>query len=300
MALITSGVATASSTDGTSFATGGFTPVAGDTLFGFVVASDTIAPGTMTDSQSLGWTQIVQATYSSAAGRLYAFVANAKAAATGGTTVTFDCTGDTATGAIVFVVGVGLGGRVGLDALRQVATANDLGAVAPAATFAQNCLTQNPTIGFCGNLTNPAGLTPPTSWTELADTGYATPTIGGENIGRATGFTGTAVTWGAASASSNAVIVLELDASIAPFTSDIATSDDHFAGRLDMNAAKREFLQAVYETSSTTDLHLDLTTMMQRFFAANGVDRPTTSDAANFYTYLEACARGGNTSTGFT
>lgn len=88
---------------------------------------------------------------------------------------------------------------------------------------------------------------------------------------------------------------------MAPFTSDINTSDSHLhAGAFDLQSAKREFMQAVYETSNFTgDAILDYNTMRERFFRQNGIDRPTTSDEANFYTYLEACARGGNTTTGF-
>ena len=80
--------------------------------------------------------------------------------------------------------------------------------------------------------------------------------------------------------------------------------DDAGAGTIalhDLQSARREFLQTVYETSNLTgDPILDYTTLRERFFAANGVDRPTTSDMANFETYLTTCARGGNTSTGFT
>ena len=88
---------------------------------------------------------------------------------------------------------------------------------------------------------------------------------------------------------------------MAPFTSDVNTSDSHLhANAFDGQSAEREFMQAVYETSNLlTDAVLDYTTLYERFLRANGIDRPLTSDHANFDTYLDACARGGNTTTGF-
>lgn len=49
-ATVTHAVTTASTLNVTSYASGAFTPVAGDQLVVFVVASGTVAAGTMTDS----------------------------------------------------------------------------------------------------------------------------------------------------------------------------------------------------------------------------------------------------------
>lgn len=217
-AAVTHAVATASTTDATSYASGAFTPVAGDLLVAFVVANATVAAGSMTDSQALGFTKITSAVYDDGSGTtatIYLFVSNATAAASS-MTVTFDCTGDAATGAVIEVARVSGMSRTGSSASKQSAvTSSGSSGNTPAATFAVAALTGNPTLGVVGNLTNPATLTPPTSWTEQNDTGFATPTTGAEYVSRDSGFTGTAITWGNNSGSNYGVVIVEMDTSAA-------------------------------------------------------------------------------------
>lgn len=194
---------------------GTFTPTAGALLVAFVYASGTVAPGatfTMTDSQSLGWTLITSALGNTSVSTAICFVANNLAAATA-MSVTFDCTGDAATGANVIVAQVTGMTRTGASAVRQSATtANRATGGTPADTFPAAALTGNPTLGAVANSTSPAGLTPPTNWTELADIGYSTPATGLEVVSRDSGFTGTTITWGSTT-SAGADIIVELDTS---------------------------------------------------------------------------------------
>jgi hypothetical protein len=203
----------------TSYASNAFTPAAGDLLVVFVTASGTGDPGTMTDSQGLGFTKIAGTAYAGNANTVYVFVSNSFASASS-MTVTFDCTGDSATGCVLQVARVSGMSRTGASAVLQSAVAKATGGTIPAATFAAAVETGNPTLGLVGNISNPAALTPPTSWTEQDDTGYFTPTTGAEYVSRNSGFTGTTITWGAASASAHGEVIVELDTSAAPTPSN--------------------------------------------------------------------------------
>jgi hypothetical protein len=214
-ATVTHRIGTASTANATSYASGSFTPAAGDLLIAFVVASGTTATGTMTDSQGLGFTKITSALKSSSADTVYSFVSNNTAAASS-MTVTFDCTGDAATGSVIFVASASGFVRAGLNAIKQSATQdNQAAGGTPAPAFSNSVDTNNPTLGCVGNGSNPAAMTPPTNWTENAagDTGYNTPPTGGEYAYRDSGFTGTTIIWGGTSATAFGAIILELDAS---------------------------------------------------------------------------------------
>jgi hypothetical protein len=213
-ATVTHRIATASTANATSYASASFTPAAGDLLVAFVVASGTTATGTMTDSQTVGFTKVTSAVKNASADTVYAFVSNGLVAASS-MTVTFDCTGDGATGAVIFVASISGMIRTGLNAVAQSATQDNQAASAtPAPSFSNTVRIGNPTLGLVGNSSNPAAVTPPTSWTEDAagDTGYNTPPTGGEYAFRDSGFNGTTITWGSTSATAFGAIILELNA----------------------------------------------------------------------------------------
>lgn len=217
---VTHRISTASTTGGTSLVSGAFTPAAGELLIAFVTASGTTGTGSMTDAQNLGWSLITSVLKNSSADTIYAFVSNHTAAASS-MTVTFTDTA-ASTGYVIQVAGVSGMTRTGLGAILQKATqANQAAAGTPALAFASAVQTGNPTLGVVGNSTNVAGMTPPTSWTEQNDTGFATPTTGAEYVSRDSGFTGTTVTWGSTSASAFGDIIVELDTS-APTAGSIA------------------------------------------------------------------------------
>ncbi len=217
MAAVTHRVSTASSSNVTSYASGSFTPAADELLVAFVTASGTIAGAAMSDSQGLTFSLIKKARKASNADTIYLFVAN-RLAANSAMTVTFDCTADAATGAIIQVAGVSGMTRTGADAVRQTAISENVASGTPAPAFSASALTGNPTLGVVGNGANPAGMTTPTSWTEKDDTGYTTPATGAEYVSRDSGFTGTTVTWGSSSGTAFGAIIVELDSSAAPAT----------------------------------------------------------------------------------
>ena len=214
MAGITFVAGTASTINASSYASGSFTPAANDLLVVFVHASGTIAAdAVLTDSQNLGFSLVGKVADGTNVNTSYIFVAQNFAAASA-MTVTFGCVSDSATGSVIEVYRISGMSRVGSMAVRQVATSpNQASGGTPAVTFGQAVLTGNPTLGFVSNATSPATLTPPTSWTEGNDTGYSTPTTGMEVVSRASGFTGTTITWGSTSGSAFAAGAIELDTS---------------------------------------------------------------------------------------
>lgn len=207
-------IATSSTSNTTSYASGAFTPAAGDLLLVFAMAGATTAAASMTDSQSLGFTKVGSAVASTSTDTMYCFVSN-KFAAASSMTVTFDCTGDAADGCVIIVFRLAGMTRSGEGAVRQTAKQdNQAASGTPAPAFAVAALTGNPTYGGIMNSSNPAAMTPPTSWTEnaSADTGYNTPTTGAEAVYRDSGFTGTTITWGGTSATAFCSLIIEMRA----------------------------------------------------------------------------------------
>lgn len=203
-------------TGNTPNTSGAFVPALNDLLIVFVVASATVEdPGTLTSSiGGFTFTQIARSAYRISSNSTYAFVADALVSDTSSQTVTFDTPSDPANGTIIIVASVSGMSKTGLTAIRQSAKEeNGAASGTPAPAFGIAALTGNPTLGAVGNESNPAGLTEPTGWTEGGDTGYNTPTTGGEYVHRDSGFTGTTITWGSSSASAFGAIILELDSS---------------------------------------------------------------------------------------
>lgn len=224
MATVVAGISAASTSNNAALTTGSFTPAAGDLLVAFAVVSGQAGGGTFTDSQGLGWAPVATALKATSADTLVCAVSNARAAASA-MTVTFTPAGaPTSTGVALSVLRVSGMSRAGLLAVRQSASQANQSAGTPAPAFAVACRTADPAVGAVGNGTSPAGLVPPaggTAWTEAHDVGYSTPTTGLETAFLSSGFAGTTVTWGGASASAFASLVVELDAS-APLVDDDA------------------------------------------------------------------------------
>jgi len=213
MPTTTFAINTASTSNATSYASGSFTPAANDLLVVFVVASGTTSQGAMTDSQSLGWYLAGTSVYTASGNTIYMFVAE-KLAAASSMTVTFDCSDHAAaTGAAIEVIRVAGMTLTGAAAVLQTGWKINSGIGTPAMSFINNANTSNTTLGVVGSGTNPAALTPPTSWTELSDSGYATPTVGVETVARDGGFTSTTITWGSSTATSFGGFIAELDSS---------------------------------------------------------------------------------------
>lgn len=217
MATCTHKISTASTSNAGSYACGSFTPAVGDLLVVGVIASGTVAAGALTSSAGYTFAKIATAVKAASADTLYLFVANQLVSAAAAQTVTFDCSGDNATGAVVSVVAVAGMARTGANAVRQFGVQNNGAAAAtPTVALAAAALTGNVMLGQMGNATSPATVTPPSGWTERNDTGYSTPTTGSEYATRDSGFTGSSVAWGSTSATAFGAIAAELDTSALP------------------------------------------------------------------------------------
>jgi hypothetical protein len=216
MAAITHAVSTASTSNAASYVSGSFTPAAGDVLIAFVTATNTLATGTMTSSVAgQTFTKVTSAVFNSSQHTVYCFILNNFTTAVS-QTVTFGCSGDNATGAVVQVARIAGLSRTGLGAIKQFATLANQSPGTPAPAFTASVQTDNPTFGVVGCHTNPATITAPTGWTELNDAGYNTPPTGAEYVGRDSGFTGTTVTWGSAAATDFASLIVEVDVTKQP------------------------------------------------------------------------------------
>ncbi len=77
----------------------------------------------------------------------------------------------------------------------------------PNLNLARNMNTNNGYIGYFSSNTNPPTSTPPASWTEDADTGFATPTTGITAAHRINGETGNSITFTAASSAYDLMFV---------------------------------------------------------------------------------------------
>jgi len=200
------------STSGTSDRTCTITPAAGD-LFIVVcgVSVNTNTAPTCSDNNGGTYSLITTARKATSADTMSVFVRNQFLTNTTSTTVTV-ATGSNTSGA-VHVIAVSGMFRTALDAIVKSARQENQAAGTPAPAFSASALTGNLTVGAVCNATNPAGMTTPTNWLERQDTGFSTPSIGLETVTRDSGFTGTTVTWGSASASAYCSLIVELDAS---------------------------------------------------------------------------------------
>jgi hypothetical protein len=220
MAACTGLVATPSTLNVTSYASGAFTPAANDLLVAIVATTASVDPtaaGTVTDSIGGTYFKTTVSFKSGASGTNYIFVRNQLATAVSHV-ATFTCTGDAATSAHILVYGVSGMTRTGSNAIRQTAIqTNQSAASTPAPAFGVAALTSNPCIGMVGALANPPGMTAPSGWTEpaspLFDIGAASPNAGVHGCHINSGFTGTTVTWGSTSSGAYGDIIVELDTS---------------------------------------------------------------------------------------
>jgi hypothetical protein len=197
-------VATTSTTDGTTYTSASFTPTIEDHLIVFVYASDTTATGTCTSSQGTTFSLVRRdgATHS-----LYVFIANELELGLS-QTITFDCTGDAATGAIIAAGSIQGGFYTGLQSIRQSQSATFASGATPSVTLDAGPNDGN--IGFfaVGNATNPATMSAPFRWSEQADVGYGTPTTGFE-YARIYGFSSKTVSSNSTSGSAGRATLVE-------------------------------------------------------------------------------------------
>jgi len=207
-------------TGNTPNTSGAFTPAVGDLLVVIVTkeASALSSPMVSADLTSsvapTGFTLIRSQGHQSSAAHMSIFVANALTTDTTSRTVTIANGSDAGAGTIISVYAVSGMANVGAQAVRGQGGQTDQGAGTPAPAFGSAALTGNACIGAIYNATNPAGMTAPSGWTEGGDSGYTTGQVSGlETCHRDSGETGTTITWGSASGSAFASLIIELDTS---------------------------------------------------------------------------------------
>jgi hypothetical protein len=190
-------VGVASTTNTNTYALAAFTPTANSLLVVMVYATGTVITTPTVTGGSLTWTrEVIQVIGSNEQAIFWARVGGSPVS----TTITFDCTGDNATGAIVEVVQF-----TGYDA-----TTNN--PIKQAKTSTATTTSTNANVVFATALgtsngyyiTWSAGLAanssaPPSGWTESNDLAYSTPASNAAGAYRAGGETGTTYTFTSAS-----------------------------------------------------------------------------------------------------
>jgi hypothetical protein len=203
MATIATLIGAANNSDLSAYTTNSFTPVAGDFLICNIIATETLITGTITDTQNLGWTLI--GSVNDGTNILIMYYSNRTADATA-MTVTWDCTGDSATSARVGVIAFR-----GSDAnVRQFATGTGLAASTPSVTFGSAITNTSACFALFSNYQNPATITPSTGWTEIADAGWSLPTTGSQLQRINSGETTTILNWGSASGTNWLAMAIEV------------------------------------------------------------------------------------------
>lgn len=221
MAAVAHLTANALNTDLAAYTTGvSGTPTIGDLLVVsvFVTASVSTAP-TLTESAGGGsYTYIGKCVKATSLDEMYCFVRNSLCENATSRTWTFTSSpSDAGTSALFEMIRVTGMSRAGALAVRQSAAGNN-GAAAgtPSVVLPGVALTANPVIATMCNATNPATLTAPATFTELADIGTTLPTCGSEYASVNSGFTSNTVTWGSTSATAWGAFALELDTTATP------------------------------------------------------------------------------------
>lgn len=149
-------------------------------------------------------------------GALWISVRNALVTSATSTTFTATITGDTGGGLTVLRFS-GMT-RTGSSAIKQSIGESNQTENPPTITFGATTLTGNPVVLAVLGEDNPAGVTPPTGFTEAVDTGWATPTTGIEVCWDDAGNTATLFSWSGGALIDHNDGGIELDTTAAPLT----------------------------------------------------------------------------------
>lgn len=133
-----------------------------------------------------------------------------------GTSTTFTCTNTGDTGGGLTVLRFSGMTRVGSQAIKQSKGENTQTENPPTLTFNATTNTNNPIVLAVLGEDNPAGVTPPTGFTEADDTGWASPTTGIEVCWDDSGNTATLFSWSGGALTDHNEVGLELDTSAPP------------------------------------------------------------------------------------
>lgn len=188
-------------------------PAVGDLILIFVVVSGDSTHSAPTDNQSGTYTLIdTQLQNNTLYGAWY--VRDALIPAGSSTIFTLSNPGSDTGGGLAVVKITGMA-KAGSSVVRQSKIGGQGGTTGTPATgsWSSAKLTTNPVVGAVINISNPAGLTPTASYSELLDTGYSTPAVGVEIQKIDSGDTSSTMTWGSSSATDWVCMGVELDAS---------------------------------------------------------------------------------------
>lgn len=217
MAAVTHLLATSTSANATLYSTNAFTPAASSLLFAFVAASGTVAATPYLEISTQNWrrfTLVTSAQWGTGANTLYAFIANGAVSSASAVKAFFNCSQDAATGAVIQMAQITGMSRTGLSAIRQSAVdQNNTASTVPLCTWGVSSLTANACLAAVAYNSTVAAALPMTSWTERADTAYATPSTALEYFTRDSGNVSTTVSSGAPVSSLSAMIAIELNTS---------------------------------------------------------------------------------------
>lgn len=190
------------------------TPAAGDLIVIITAATGSTVQQPPTDDNSSGtYTQLQNALKATSADILGIWVRNAPIASAVSTIFTL-APGTTTGGGLAVLKVTGMS-NTGSAASRSTGSQANQASGTPAPVLGGAALTGNPVIAAVFNATNPATMTARSSpaYTELVDTGWATPTTGIEIMAINSGETAQTITWGSSSASAFCSVVTELDSS---------------------------------------------------------------------------------------
>lgn len=210
---------TSADTGVTPNASGAFTPAQNDLLVVIVQAAASVSGSTEVPTASangITFVKALQMTYASGANSLDIYVAEQFVGASPVSMTVSWAPADSATGTVIDVYAVSGMSRVGSAAVKQTASGFGGASSTPSVSFGAACQTGNPTILAMANGTNPNGVTVPTGWSNVnAVVAYSSPTTGYQGDRRNSGFVGTSISWGSASASIWGAVGIELDTSAA-------------------------------------------------------------------------------------
>lgn len=216
MAAVTLAIDTLSDANATTYASGAFTPAAGDLLVVVSEVSGSIdAAPTCTSSVGGKTYSFSNLQQQAATHQTMVFIADQLATAVS-QTATVSVAADAGTACIVTVLRVSGMTKTGLTARMQWATPGSGSAsVTPTVVFGAAVNTNNPVVVALRCSTAALAVTPPTNYTEHTDSATTTPVGSQETATRDSGETGTTITWGGLASTAWISIGIELDASAA-------------------------------------------------------------------------------------
>ena len=188
------------------------TPAVGDLILIFVVVAGDSTWSAPTDNQSgtyvrMGPTVSISTTVYGAW-----YIRTALIPAGSSTIFTLSNPGSDGGGGLAVLKVTGMA-KAGDSAWTMGQLGSGVGGTPQTATWSSSKSAVNPVVGALINISNPAGLTPTTGYSELLDTGFSTPTIGVEIQKIDSGDTTNTMIWGSTYGLNWVCIGVELDAS---------------------------------------------------------------------------------------